>query len=50
MKSPISANHPISGSIDERKQEILDLLEGGAQAFRERESRYRDLLSGNQRE
>jgi hypothetical protein len=49
MKSPISANHPISGSIDERKQEILDLLEGGAQAFRERESRYHDLLSRNER-
>ena len=47
MRSPISANHPIFGSIDERKQEILDLLEGGAQAFRERESRYRDLLSRN---
>jgi hypothetical protein len=49
MKSPISANHPISGSVDERKQEILDLLEGGAQAFRERESRYHDLLSRNER-
>ena len=46
MNSPVIANPPKCGSVDERKREILVLLEGGAAAFRERESRYHDLLSG----
>jgi DNA repair ATPase RecN len=44
MTSPEKAAPPLVGTIDERKQEILDLLEGGADAFAKRERRYHDLL------
>ncbi len=44
MATPKSAKPPLDGSVDERKQEILDLLEGGAQAFEERHKRYAELL------
>lgn len=44
MQSPTSAAAVLSGSVDERKREILDLLEGGAEAFQLREQRYHDLL------
>lgn len=40
------AGAPKCGSVDQCRQEILDLLEGGAHAFAERETRYRDLLKG----
>lgn len=45
MRTPSRAAPPNCGTVDERKQEILDLLEGGAEAFSERELRYHDLLS-----
>jgi predicted ATPase len=46
MRSPVLADAPLAGTVEERKQEILDLLEGGAAAFRQREAQYGDLLSG----
>lgn len=45
MRTPSQAAPARVGSVDERKQEILDLLEGGAEAFAEREIYYRELLS-----
>jgi predicted ATPase len=48
MRSPTLADAPLSGTVDQRKQEILDLLEGGAAAFRQREAQYGDLLSGTE--
>jgi len=44
MKDPLHADTPKSGTVDECRQEILNLLEGGARAFVERETRYGDLL------
>lgn len=44
MKNPRAANPVKSGTIEDRKQEILDLLEGGAEAFRTREEKYKPLL------
>jgi hypothetical protein len=44
MATPTSAAPCVSGTVDERRQEILDLLEGGAEAFQRREERYHDLL------
>jgi DNA repair ATPase RecN len=45
MKNPRAAKPPKIGTVDERKQEILDLLEGGAEAFKAREARYGELLN-----
>lgn len=44
MKGPKEANAAKCGTVDECKREILDLLEGGAEAFQERERQYADLL------
>ena len=44
MKDPSTANPALVGTVDERKREILDLLEGGKDAFRKRETRYQLLL------
>lgn len=44
METPTRAHPPLTGTVEERKEDVLHLLEGGAQAFREREVRYRDLL------
>ncbi len=44
MRTPAMAEAPRSGTVDERKQDILDLLEGGAEAFLMREERYGSLL------
>lgn len=44
MHSPTRANPAFAGTVEERKEDVLHLLEGGAQAFREREERYGDLL------
>lgn len=46
MRTPTQAAAPKCGSVDECRKEILDLLEGGARAFLERETRYGDLLKG----
>ena len=47
MVSPTKAAPALTGSVDSRKQEILDLLEGGAEAFVERERYYGELLAGS---
>ena len=45
MENPEKA-HPASiGNVDSQKEEILDLLEGGAEAFEKRERYYGGLLS-----
>lgn len=45
MKGPRSAAPALTGSVDGRKQEILNLLEGGAEAFAKRERYYGELLA-----
>lgn len=45
MENPTKANSPTSGSVDERKEDVLKLLEGGANAFKRRALKYQDLLS-----
>lgn len=47
MDTPERASPPLHGTVDERQQEIVDLLEGGAAAFRERQRRYAGLLDGS---
>ncbi|KAB0667657.1 AAA family ATPase [Oryzomonas japonica] len=47
MSDPSRADVPKFGSVEERKYDILNLLEGGAEAFKERESRYHDILNEN---
>lgn len=44
MKNPTEASPQLTGTVDERKQEILNLLEGGKEAFQRREMKYRDIL------
>ncbi len=46
MSSPQNADAPQIGTVDDQKKEILDLLEGGAKAFIERETRYGTILRG----
>ena len=46
MRTPKQAEAPRCGTVDERKGEILELLEGGREAFMLREERYKDLLHG----
>lgn len=45
MRGPTSAAPALTGSVDGRKQEILNLLEGGAEAFAKRERYYGELLA-----
>jgi hypothetical protein len=45
MQTPKRAAAPLIGTVETQKQEILDLLEGGADAFKLREAQYHDLLS-----
>jgi hypothetical protein len=44
MESPVKAAPPLIGSVDEVKEHILTLLEGGKDAFRRRQQQYADLL------
>lgn len=44
MESPTAASSPQIGSVDDMKNEILSLLEGGSEAFRLRHERYKDLV------
>jgi hypothetical protein len=44
MQSPTKAGIPECGSVDEVKDQILGLLEGGAEAFKRRQTKYEDLL------
>jgi hypothetical protein len=45
MSTPTKALPPRIGGLEDRKQDILDLLEGGKEAFEQREQRYHDLLT-----
>ena len=45
MEHPTKADVPITGTVDDAKQHILTLLEGGADAFRRRHLKYQDLLN-----
>jgi hypothetical protein len=44
MENPNKAAPPRCGDLEERKEDILQLLEGGKEAFEHREQRYRSLL------
>ncbi len=44
MDRPTKAAPPIVGSLDERSDDILRLLEGGKEAFERREAQYGSLL------
>jgi DNA repair ATPase RecN len=44
MRTPEVAEQPKTGTVDETKREILELLEGGQEAFERREARYSELL------
>lgn len=44
MDTPRSARAPSSGSVDDMKEHIVRLLEGGIEAFRCRQVRYHSLL------
>ena len=44
MDRPDKAAPPHLGSLDDRKADVLDLLEGGKEAFEHREQRYRPLI------
>ena len=44
MQSPTSAAAPQIGTVDAVKPAILSLLEGGSEAFRLRQERYKDLV------
>jgi hypothetical protein len=44
MERPDKAAPPRLGDLDERKGDVLELLEGGKEAFEHREERYRPLI------
>lgn len=44
METPTQAATPTIGSVDDVKQHILDLLEGGSEAFSRRQQKYDPLL------
>jgi energy-coupling factor transporter ATP-binding protein EcfA2 len=44
MANARMAAPPAVGTIDEMRKQILDILEGGAIAFRERRRRYKDIV------
>jgi DNA repair ATPase RecN len=44
MEKPTKAAVPRSGDLEARKEDILELLEGGKEAFEHREQRYGSLL------
>lgn len=44
MENPTCAAPPVTGSVENVKQHILTLLEGGADAFKRRHQKYGDLL------
>ena len=45
METPLIAATPICGSVDEVKEHILNLLEGGKEAFKQRQEKYQALLT-----
>lgn len=44
MRSPTKASPALTGDVESRKKEILNLLEGGAEAFARRERYYGNLI------
>ncbi|MEW4569499.1 AAA family ATPase [Tautonia sp. JC769] len=44
METPLAAAAPICGGVDEVKEHILNILEGGKEAFRQRQEKYQALL------
>jgi hypothetical protein len=44
METPVKAAHPRVGTLEDRKEDVLLILEGGKEAFEMRETRYRPLL------
>jgi DNA repair ATPase RecN len=44
MEKPTKAAPAVVGSLDERTEDILRLLEGGKEAFERREAQYGSLL------
>lgn len=49
MNGPFEANPPLVGTVDERAEEIIGLLEGGKDAFLERQHRYEAMLAPAER-
>jgi DNA repair exonuclease SbcCD ATPase subunit len=45
METPEVAAEPLTGTVDERSKEILNLLEGGARAFELRRAKYKAFLA-----
>jgi hypothetical protein len=45
METPLTAAKPICGGIDSVKEHILNLLEGGKEAFKQRQEKYQELLT-----
>lgn len=48
MNGPHKAHAPLVGTVDESREHILRLLEGGAEAFRRRQERYGALVMGRE--
>lgn len=48
METPSRAATPAIGTVDERKADILTLLEGGVEAFRRRHQQYAPILNASQ--
>lgn len=45
MATPLTAAPAIAGGVDEVKEHILNLLEGGKEAFKQRQDKYQTLLT-----
>ena len=45
MDTPLTAAPPVTGAVDEVKEHILNILEGGKEAFQQRHNKYLTLLS-----
>ncbi|MDR3620567.1 MAG: hypothetical protein P4L85_14545 [Paludisphaera borealis] len=45
METPLTAGAPVCGAVDEVKEHILNILEGGKEAFRQRQEKYQTLLT-----
>ncbi len=45
METPLTVAPPVTGPVDEVKEHILNLLEGGKEAFKQRQEKYQVLLN-----
>ena len=45
METPLTAGSPVYGTVDEVKEHILNILEGGKEAFQQRQQKYQTLLT-----